>query len=131
MNVFQGLFASLRLWRAVSVADRAHRTNGHRYYVMPISRSNGKLIIMDRQNFRLLKMKGYIPNMALIANLEQECFYCTPYANGSGALTKKDTAFKASQYFKWCAAAAKGRKEWKKRLHSLSPLSVPSLQGSV
>lgn len=130
MNIFQKFFASLRIWRAVGVADRAHRTNGHRYYVMPISRSNGKLIIMDRQNFRLLKRKNYIPNNAIIANLEQECFYCTPYSNGDGRLTKLDIDYKYKQYLIWCKAARKERKAIKARKKRLRRLS-PSLQGSV
>lgn len=124
MNIFQKFFASLRLWQAVNVANKSHKTNGHRYYVIPISRSNGKLIIMDRQNFRLLKQKNYIPSKAIIANLEQECFYCTPYANGDGGLTKLDIDYKYKQYLAWCKMAHKERKTIKareKRLRHLSP----------
>lgn len=81
------------------MADNAHKQNGERYYVMP--GYDRKLIIMDRRNFRLLKQKNYIPNKASVKHLELECFYCTPYKNGKGKLSKDDIASKRDQFYRW------------------------------
>ncbi len=48
MNIFKKIRASLRLREAVRQADKAHRENGQRYYVMPTSGVSGQLVIMDR-----------------------------------------------------------------------------------
>jgi len=104
MNVFQKLKASLRLREAVKKAEDAHCKTGERYYVMPLSGSKGKLIIMDRFNFRKLKQKGYITRKAYVADLERESFYFTPYRNGSCAISPEVANQKRNQYFSWYAA---------------------------
>lgn len=101
MNIFRKFFAYLRLREAIRMADEALKTNGQRYYVMPHHGSGGKLIIMDRKNFRILKAKKYISSEARVSNLEGECFYCTPYRNGNGVLPKEDLHLKAQQYYLW------------------------------
>ena len=45
----------LRYREAVEIADAAHEKDSDRYYVMPSM--DGKLIIVDRKNFRLLKTR--------------------------------------------------------------------------
>ena len=102
--------ASLRLREAVRKADKAHSENGHRYYVMPTSSTSGQLVIMDRNNFRKLKQKGYINRNTFVNNLKQECFYCTPYRNGAGELSAEAVALKKRQYFSWLEAIAKSKK---------------------
>ena len=101
MNIFRRFRASLRLTEAVRQANEAHMETGERYYVMPTAGISGQLIIMDRSNFRKLKQKGYITHEATVANLEMECFYCTPYRNGEGALPDAIVSMKRKQYFKW------------------------------
>lgn len=101
MNIFRKIKASLRLKEAIRRADEAHDNTGERYYVMPMSESDGQLIIMDRKNFRKLKQKHYINQKSFVSNLEKECFYCTPYKNGSGELTPSDIKSKQEQYFLW------------------------------
>ena len=91
MNIIRKLRASIRLNEAVVQADKAHEETGERYYVMPNGKS-GKLIIMDRFNFRKLKQKGYLSRSTFVNDLERECFYCTPYKNGSGTLTNDPLA---------------------------------------
>lgn len=98
MNIFRKIRASLRLSEAIRKADKAHRETGERYYVMP-NGDNGNLIVMDRSNFRKLKQKGYVSRKAKVLNLEYECFYCTPYSNGTGALSTQVLKFKRKQYF--------------------------------
>lgn len=101
MNIFRKFRASLRLTEAVRQADKAHEETGERYYVMPTTGTSGQLLIMDRSNFRKLKQKGYIAHEATVANLEMECFYCTPYRNGEGVLQGEIVSMKRKQYFKW------------------------------
>lgn len=101
MNIFRRFRASLRLTEAVRQADEAHKETGERYYVMPTTGTSGQLLIMDRSNFRKLKQKGYITHDATVANLEMECFYCTPYRNGEGVLPTEIVSMKRKQYFKW------------------------------
>ena len=74
MNIIKKLRASIRLNEAVVQADKAHEETGERYYVMPNGKS-GKLIIMDRFNFRKLKQKGYLSRSTFVNDLERECFY--------------------------------------------------------
>ena len=98
MNVFEKLRASLRLHEAITQADNAHRETGNRYYVLP-NGTAGNLIIMDRKNFRKLKQKHYMSSSLWVRDLEKECFYCTPYRNGTGTLSKEAIALKRAQYF--------------------------------
>ncbi len=114
MNVFQNLFAYLRLYSAVRKADDAYQRTGKRHYVMPSYGDNCELIVMDRSNFRILKRKGYINNKALVHDMILESFYFTPHCNGSGWLTEKDRRNKIRQYFSWYAAEIKAAKERKK-----------------
>lgn len=104
MNIFKKVRASLRLREAVRQADKAHQETGGRYYVMPTSGSKGQLIIMDRVNFRKLKQKRYINAKTFVSDLERECFYCTPYRNGSGLLSSDMLRMKRKQYYAWLDA---------------------------
>lgn len=97
MNNIKRFFVALRLFEAVRQADKKHRETGERYYVMP-NGNNGKLIIMDRFNFRKLKQKGYVSSNTFVRDLQRECFYCTPYRNGQGKLTAEVIALKRYQY---------------------------------
>ena len=100
MNIFKKLRASIRYKEAIRQADKAHKETGERYYVMPSSQI-GKLIIMDRHNFRKLKQKRYINSKASVSDLQRECFYCTPYKNGSGKISEEVTELKKKQYYEW------------------------------
>lgn len=113
MNIFKKIQASLRLREAVRQADKAHSENGQRYYVMPTSGTSGQLVIMDRNNFRKLKQKHYIKYSTFVRDLEIECFYCTPYRNGMGALSPKYIALKKKQYYSWLDAISKAKKNGK------------------
>lgn len=105
MNIFSKFLASLRLREAIKMADNAHRRTGHRFYVMPQHGSRGKkLVVLDRRNFRRLKMKHYIGRDARVFDLVRECFYCTGYKDGSQFLSPSDRKKKVIQYFDWITA---------------------------
>lgn len=105
MNIFRKFFAFLRLREAVKMAEKEHLKTGRRYYVMPQHGSAGKkLVVMDRQNFRRLKMKHYISRDARVFDLVRECFYCTGYSNGNQYLAPEDRKKKVIQYFAWVEA---------------------------
>lgn len=110
LNIFVKMKAALRLVEAVRRANKTHESTGNRYYVMPTSGTSGKLIIMDRYNFRKLKQKHYINRNATQMNLEAECFYCTPYNNGTGKLSPKAKSLKRESYYSWVAAVRQLRK---------------------
>lgn len=114
MNIFQKLKASLHLREAVRKADEAHQQTGERYYVMPASADGCKLIVMNRFNFRKLKQKGYITHKAYVYDLERECFYFTPYRNGSCAISTEIENIKRRQYLDWYNAYIKKSKSKKK-----------------
>ena len=101
MNPFRKLKAHLRYREAVKKAEEAHERTGERYYVMPASGAKKVLLIMDRFNFRKLKHKGYIANKAFVTDLERECFYATPYRNGSAEMSASVIELKRQQYYDW------------------------------
>lgn len=109
MNIFRRFKNYLQLREAVRQADKAHAENGDRYYVMPSK--DGKLIIMDRKNFRKLKQKGYISRKANVNDLVSESFYFTSYANGGGYLPEPYRVAKVKSYFSWCEAIHKLKKD--------------------
>lgn len=98
-NIFWNFKAKVQLAKAIKMADDAHRQDGERYYVMPTT--SGKLIVTDRKNFRILKSKHYIPQKATVKNLVDECFYCTPYKDGTGVLPDFVNKIKMQQYWAW------------------------------
>lgn len=110
MNIFRKIKAALCLREAIRQADEAHSKNGHRYYVMPTSGETGQLVIMDRDNFRKLKQKGYIGIRTFVSDLERECFYCTPYSNGSGELPADIIKQKRASYYSWLEVIRKIKK---------------------
>ena len=107
MNIFQKLHARLQLRQAVKLADKMHEADGERYYVMPSfnKTKNGKrkhsLAVMDRANFRKLKQKHYIAQKTFVSDLIRECFYHTPYKDGSGKIPGGKLEEKRAQYFRW------------------------------
>ena len=105
MNILKKLFAFVQLHEAVRRADKEHERNHARYYVMP-SR-DGKLVVIDRKNFKILRMKRYIPSHATQRDMLNECFYFTPYRDGSGLITKEARKIKTEQYFSWKEASLK------------------------
>lgn len=93
MNIFKKIKAEIVYSLAVRKADNAHGENGERYYVMPSE--DGRLVVV------VLKRKNYIPKDASVADMQRECFYCTPYRNGKGEMPADIIALKHSAFLDW------------------------------
>lgn len=91
----------LRYYKAVQMADIAHEKDNDRYLVMPST--DGKLIIVDRKNFRMLKRKGYINKSANIGTMLVECFYYTAGMN-TDPISEEWRKKKYKEYLQWCKA---------------------------
>lgn len=122
MNWLFKIYASLQLREAIRKADMAHMSNGARYFVIPSSLEVGELYIMDRETFRALKRKHYIKSTASVANLLDECFYCTPCRGGILSLSRADLRFKRELYYRWCLARRNYRKQQVQQMHGLQRL---------
>lgn len=103
--MFKRIKYYLMLRKAIMMADAAHEQDGHRYYVMPTQ--DGKLAVMDRTNFRILKRKGYINRTATVTGLLNECFYHTAYANGNGKMPDDVRKDKRRVFWLWVKYACK------------------------
>lgn len=101
-NAFYCLKDYLRYRKAVMMADDAHAKDGDRYYVMPSM--DGKLLVMDRKNFRALKRKGYIQKNATMQSAIAECFYYTSRIGGAEVMPEHVRTMKYSEYKSWCKA---------------------------
>jgi hypothetical protein len=101
MNIFH-FKDYLRFREAVKMADEAYSKTGQRHYVM--YNSNGGLIVLDRKNFRIMKQKHYIGKDVTIDQLARECFYYTPYGNGTAALDPQVADTKRKNYYAYCDA---------------------------
>lgn len=105
MNIVKKLKYYLMLRKAVMMADEAHEQNGHRYYVMPTD--DGRLVVLDRTNFRILKRKNYIARSATVGHLLSECFYHTAYCSGKGAMPDDVRKNKRRTFWLWAKYACK------------------------
>lgn len=112
MNIFRKLSDYTRLYYAVKKADEAHVRTGERYYVIP--GDNGKLIVMNRFEFRKLKQKGYISRKASVNDLIRESFYFTPHKNGSGCITPEYESLKREEYYAYMNSLRKAKATKKK-----------------
>ena len=112
MNIFRRIKAVLALREAIRQADEAHANGGGRFYVL--GGSDGKLIVTDKKNYRILKRKGYIDKNATTQDALNECFYFTPFKNGDGYITNEQRNIKAEQYMRWVDAYYKLKKQLKK-----------------
>lgn len=99
MNIFARFKDYLLLREAVRKADNAYEKTGNRYYVT--GSMDGKLVVMDRKNFRKLKQKGYISRDARISDLIIQSFYFTPYALGDGRMSEDMRKKMIKSYYKW------------------------------
>ena len=113
-NLFSKFRDYLVYREAVRLADAQHEKNHSRYYVVPSK--SGKLMVVDRKNFRILKRKHYVNSTATLKDMEIECFYHTPHGNESGKLSHQDIAFKRRKYFAYCRTIRSRRPSIFKRL---------------
>ena len=102
----------LRLRAAIRTADEQHAKDGDRYYVVPSL--DGQLLIMDRKNFKALKLKHYIEKKVTLNDLRRECFYHTPYSNGTDVMPDEVRKLRAASYYAWCNIQHMKKKKAKK-----------------
>ncbi|WP_308662106.1 hypothetical protein [uncultured Alistipes sp.] len=98
MNIFKKFKAYLRFREAVKRADEAHQRDGQRYYVLP---AKGKLVIMDRRNFRILRRKGYISRNANVPSIPRHCIYYTADGSGRGGHERENLTSQFHRYLEW------------------------------
>ena len=98
MNIIKHFRLYLRYKRAVRLADKRFQQTGQRQYVISDTKRKS-LIIVERKTFRELKRKGYIPQSANIGHLTTDCYYHTPYANGSGEMPHDRILLKREAYY--------------------------------
>lgn len=107
MNVFSKFRALLR-WRCARMrADEALVCTGQRHYVIRGARRS--LFVISRHDFRNLKRKHYIRRDASVAELESQCFYATPYPDGSRRMTRAVLRLKKAMFLQWWQEHRKGQ----------------------
>lgn len=112
MNLFRKFKAMLQLREAIKKADNAHAATGERFFVMPTT--DGKLLVMDRRNFRKLKFKNYVKRNVVINNLLTESFYFTPCRGERLPMAEDLRKKKVKQFFEWKELFIKKQKAQKK-----------------
>lgn len=105
MNIFKKLKAFLRFREAVKQADKAHKMNRQKYYVVPAP--GNTLLVTDRKNFRGLKRKRYIHRDVSIDQLRACSVYHTPDAREMGGVPAEYLKEKFKDYVKWLKAHEK------------------------
>lgn len=85
---------------AVRMADDYHARDGQRYYVVA-GATDGRLLVMDRARFRMLKKKNMLDYSITLQSLVEKSFYFTAHGNGSGILTKADVDAKRRDFYRW------------------------------
>lgn len=113
MNIFKKIKYTLMYRNAISMADQAFTATGKRHYVMPTPQ--GKLMVVDRANFRILKRKHYINPHATLPHLAAECFYHTPHRGGTHAMHPDTIKQRKALYWQWAQLFEKHKKQHKKK----------------
>lgn len=93
------LNARIRYDEAVNKANKAFEKTGNRQFVIPMQ--NGKALIVDRNNFRELKRKGYIGKNYTINDCMINAFYRTPLPNGTQAMTDEQIQRGMERFINW------------------------------
>lgn len=91
---FRRLKRKIVYYNAVRLANKCHAKNGYRYFVVPTTK--GKLIVMDKKNFRILKRKHYLSDVPTHM-LADRCIYHTANRKGE-CMTEKSRVCKKHWY---------------------------------
>ena len=84
MKIIKKLKARIAFTLAVRKAEDAHAKDSDRYYVLPSG--DGKLVVIDRMNFKKLRRKHYVGKKHTPSRLVDECFYYTANCFEGGML---------------------------------------------
>jgi len=96
MNRYQSFRAYLIYRRAAAMAEKAHKKEGGRYFVLPCASEKRFLIVTDRKNFRILQRKHYIDSGWNLDDVRNRAFYYTADRGGNNAPT--DEVLKTRQF---------------------------------
>ena len=90
----------IRLKIAVYKAEEAHARLGQRFYVIP-SVSKKQLVITDRRNFRIMRMKKYFHRDMIMRNVDDACIYYTAHRNEESPMQRSERKRRALGYYRW------------------------------
>lgn len=113
MNPFRKFKAALELREAIKKANNAHANTGERFFVMPYI--DGRLVVMDRKNFRKLRFKGYINRGVYVNDLLLDSFYFTPCRSGNMPMSESLRKNKVKRFFEWKELLLKKKKAQRRR----------------
>lgn len=85
--------------RAVNEAEELKAKHNDRIYV--IKAAGRRLLCINKKTFKRMRNKGYFRANASVKDLEQNCFYCTTYANGKDAMPPEVVAIKRKQAIRY------------------------------
>jgi len=104
MNKFHQIKSYLMYRWAVIMAEKQHRKDGHRYFVLPNIDKKIFLLVTDRANFRILRRKGYISPTMRMEDVFKKCFYYTNQKDGKGrVMTEEELKARQVAYQMWYA----------------------------
>lgn len=101
IKLLRHLKARISYTLAVREAEEAHARNRQRYYVVP--GMNGKLVVIDRKNFREIRDKHYISRRTRFNLLATKSYYYTPYGNDNplDRMSSSMMRTKMKEYIAW------------------------------
>lgn len=98
MKIVIKLKAKIAFIKAVRLAEDSHAKDGDRYYILPSG--DGKLVVVDKMNFKRLRRKHYIGKNYTPSRLVDECFYYTANYHEGGMCDETRRKMMKS-YVKW------------------------------
>ena len=101
VNLIKRIKSELQFKKAVDEAEKAHEKNGGRFYVLP--NKNGKLLVLDRTNFRILKRKGYIKSNYNMNDVKRISFYYTSGQINDNMISDEEAALRKSFFLSWAS----------------------------
>lgn len=102
MNILRTIIGFFRLKVAVRNAEEAHRRSGERFYVIP-SVNKRQLVICNRRNFRIMRMKKYFHRDMVMRDVDDACIYYTAHRNDGSPMSRDERKRRAAGYYRWIA----------------------------
>lgn len=113
MKFLRELKSKMQFDKAVEQADKEYSKSRNRQYVVPDK--DGKLIVMDRKNFRLLKRKSYMPAGMNTPTLMNASYYHTQDRGGNSPMSPEQVQKNKDSYVLWREQLYRARKREKKQ----------------
>lgn len=100
MNIFRPIIGYIRLKLAIHKAEEAHARNGQRFYVIP-AQNKKQLVITDRRNFRIMRMKKYFHRDMIMRDVDDACIYYTAHRNEESPMSRSERKRRALGFYRW------------------------------